>query len=152
LISLWWILRRRLKIIEVIIKPLKFPLKFEGSFSDVKYFVCREVKNMKRIIISAGIVLAVLIALGGITVSAQQIARVKNVDKHKGFVYIDEGKDAGFVMGATVCIYSLSGEQIACGRVRETRKSHHAMIMVNKEESHHIEDGMIAKLVVKKKE
>ena len=107
---------------------------------------------MKRIIIVTGIALAVLIAFGGITVSAQQAARVKNVNKHKGFVYIDEGKDVGFVMGATVCIYSFSGEQIACGRVRETMESHDAMVMVNKEESHHIMDGMEARLVVEKKE
>jgi len=107
---------------------------------------------MKRIIIVTGFALAVLIALGGIAVSAQQVARVKNVNKHKGFVYIDEGKDVGFVMGATVCIYSFSGEKIACGRVRETMESHHAMIMVNKEKSHHIKDGMEAMLVVEKKE
>jgi hypothetical protein len=31
-------------------------------------------------------------------------------------------------------------------------KSHHAMVRVNKEKSHHIEDGMIAKLKVEKKE
>jgi hypothetical protein len=107
---------------------------------------------MKRIIIVAGISLAFLIVLGGITVSAQQTARVKNVNKHKGFVYIDEGKDAGFVMGATVCIYSLSNEQIACGRVRESMESHHSMVMVNKEESHHIMDGMEARLIIEKKE
>ena len=107
---------------------------------------------MERRIIANGIVLAVLIVFGRITVSAQQTARVKNVNKHKRFVYIDEGKDAGFLMGATVCIYSLSGEQIACGRVRETMESQHAMVMVNKEESHHISDGMEARLVVEKKE
>jgi hypothetical protein len=107
---------------------------------------------MKKIIFGAGIVLAVLIALGGITMSAQQTAKVINVNRHKGFVYIDQGINAGFVMGAAVCIYSHSGNQIACGSVRETMKSHHAMVMVNKEKSHHIEDGMIAKLKVEKKE
>jgi len=107
---------------------------------------------MKKFIIVASIAQVVLIALGGITVSAQQAAKVKNVNKHKGFVYIDKGKDAGFVMGATVCIYSLSDEKIACGRVQETMESHHAMVMVNKEKSHHIKDGMEARLVVEKKE
>ena len=107
---------------------------------------------MKRIIISSGIALAILITLGGITVNAQQTAKVINVNKHKGFVYIDQGIDGGFVMGASVCIYSRSGEKIVCGRVRETMKSQHAMVMVNREKSHHIEDGMIAMLVVKKKE
>jgi hypothetical protein len=105
---------------------------------------------MKRIIISASIALVLLIALGGITVGAQQAAKVVNVNKHKGFVYIDQGIDAGFVMGANVCIYSRSGQKIVCGRVRETMKSRHAMVMVNKEKSHHIEDGMIAKLKVEK--
>ena len=107
---------------------------------------------MKKMIFGAGIFLAVLITLGGITVNAQQPAKVINVNKHKGFVYIDQGIDGGFVMGAKVCIYSTSGEKIVCGRGRETMASHHAMIMVNKERSHHIEDGMVAKLVVKKKE
>jgi hypothetical protein len=107
---------------------------------------------MKKIIISAGIALTVLIVLGGIAASAQQKAKVVNVNRHKGFVYIDQGIDAGFVMGAAVCIYSHSRKQIACGRVRETMKSGHAMVKVDKEKSHNIEDGMIAKLKVEKKE
>jgi len=107
---------------------------------------------MKSRIIAYGITLAVIIVFGGIPVSAQQTARVKNVNKHKGFVYLDQGEDTGFVMGAQVCIYSSSGEVIACGRVRRTSESHHAMIMVNKEKSHHINDGMKAMLVVEKKE
>ena len=107
---------------------------------------------MKKFTIIAGIVFFVLIAFGGITAHAQQTANVINVNKHKGFVYIDKGEDAGFIMGANVCIYSTLGEKIACGRIRETMVSHHAMAMVNKEKSHHIEDGMIAKLVVENKE
>jgi len=107
---------------------------------------------MKSRIIAYSITLAVLIVFGGIPVSAQQTAQVMNVNRHKGFVYLDQGEDTGFVMGAQVCIYSSSGEVIACGRVRRTSESHHAMIMVNKEKSHHINDGMKAMLVVEKKE
>ena len=107
---------------------------------------------MKSRIITYGITLSVLIVFGGIPVNAQQTARVKNVNKHKGFVYLDKGEDAGFAMGAIVCIHSSSGEVIACGRVRRTSESHHSMIMVNKEKSHHINDGMEARIVVEKKE
>lgn len=107
---------------------------------------------MKRIIIVVNIALAVLIVLGGITVSAQQTAHVKNVNKHRGFVYIDQGEDVGFEVGSTVCIYSSSDEVIACGKVWRTSESQHAMIRVNKEEALHIKDGMEAKLVVEKKD
>ena len=48
---------------------------------------------MKRRIIAIGITLAVLIVFGGITVSAQQTARVKNVNKHiKGSVKPSKNK------------------------------------------------------------
>ena len=53
---------------------------------------------------------------------------------------IDEGKATGFVMVATVCIYSFSGDIITYGKVQSTSGSH-AMIRVNKEKAIYIKRG-----------
>ena len=45
-------------------------------------------------------------------------AEVTKVKVSRGHVYIDAGKEAGFIMGTDVCFYSLAGEKIACGTVR----------------------------------
>jgi len=107
---------------------------------------------MKRGIIAKSITLAVLIVFAGITANAQQTAQVKNVNKHRGFVYIDKGEDVGFEVGSFVCIYSSSDEVIACGKVSSTSGSRHAMIRIDREKSHYIRNGMKAKLVVEKKD
>jgi len=72
-------------------------------------------------------------------------AEVTKVHRHKGHIYIDEGKDAGYTMGAEVCFYSFSGEEITCGRVRQTSDSH-AMVKVNNRIAKKIKKGMEARL------
>ena len=77
--------------------------------------------------------------------------RVTRINKSKGHVYIDKGKNAGFVMGSTVCIYSFTGEETACGRVRKISESH-AMIEINNRKAKHIKNGMEVMLMVEEKD
>ena len=86
----------------------------------------------------------ILISATSFNVNAQA-AQVTSFNNHRGYVWIDEGKDAGFVMGAAVCIYSFSGDIITCGRVQSTSESH-ATVMVNQEKAIYIKNGMEAKL------
>lgn len=72
-------------------------------------------------------------------------AQVTRINKSKGHIYVDGGKNAGFVMGAKVCIYSIKGEETTCGRVRKTSKSH-AMVEVNNRKAKYIKIGMGAML------
>lgn len=76
-------------------------------------------------------------------------AEVTKIHTSKGHVAIDQGKLAGFTMGAEVCIYSNSGEKIACGHVRRTSDTS-AMVKVNNRLAKKIERGMTAKLITGK--
>lgn len=70
-------------------------------------------------------------------------AEVTKVNVSKGYVYIDAGKEAGFSMGADVCFYSLAGEKIDCGKVRQTSDAK-AMVKVNNRKAKLIKKGMAA--------
>lgn len=72
-------------------------------------------------------------------------AEVTKIHVRKGSITIDEGKPAGFVMGAEVCFYSFSGEKITCGRIRQT-SDNFATVHVDNREAHKIERGMKAVL------
>ena len=72
-------------------------------------------------------------------------AEVTKVNVSQGHVYIDAGKEAGFIMGAAVCFYSDTGEQIACGTVRQT-SAVRATVKVKNREAKLIKRGMEAML------
>lgn len=72
-------------------------------------------------------------------------AEVTKVDGNKGHVYIDQGKDAGFIFGAEVCFYSFTEEEITCGNVRQTSATY-AMVEVNNRLAKLIKKGMKAAL------
>ena len=78
-------------------------------------------------------------------------AEVTRINEGKGLVVINGSKDAGFVMGAIVCFYSDSGEEITCGRVQQTSEGY-ATVKVNKRKARQILFGMDAELVDPKKE
>ena len=77
-------------------------------------------------------------------------AEVTQVHTSKGHISIDEGKNAGFIMGSQVCFYSFSGEEITCGQVRRT-SDNIAMVKVNKRKAKKIKRGMTARLKVSTK-
>ena len=85
------------------------------------------------------------IFIGGVALAAE----VTKVHTNKGQITIDQGKNDGYVMGAEVCFYSFSGEQITCGQVRQTSESS-ATVKVNNREAKKIKQGMEAILMVPK--
>lgn len=92
------------------------------------------------------IVLTVLATAVIFIESAVLAAEVTKVHTSKGHVTIDQGKDAGFTMGAGVCFYSDSGEKITCGQVRRT-SANTAMVKVNNRLAKQIKKGMTARLM-----
>ncbi len=70
-------------------------------------------------------------------------AEVTKVNVSQGHVYIDAGKEAGFVMGADVCFYSAARAKIACGTVRQTSAAR-ATVKVKNREAKLIKRGMWA--------
>jgi hypothetical protein len=78
-----------------------------------------------------------------------QAAQVTRINMNKGLIVIDGNKDDGFIMGATVCFYSASGEEITCGRIQQTSESY-ATVKVNNIDSKRIKYGMEVKILVKK--
>jgi exosome complex RNA-binding protein Csl4 len=76
-------------------------------------------------------------------------AQVTRINTNRGLIVIDGSKDDGFIMGATVCFYSASGEEITCGRVQQTSESY-ATVKVNNREAKKIKNGMEAIIPVEK--
>ncbi len=74
-----------------------------------------------------------------------QAAQVTRINKNSGLIVIDGNKDDGFVIGATVCFYSTSGEEIDCGRIQQTSESY-ATVKINNRKAKQIRYGMEAKL------
>ncbi|UCD90203.1 MAG: hypothetical protein JSW04_01830 [Desulfobacterales bacterium] len=83
--------------------------------------------------------------------SEPMATRITRINRKKGHVYIDRGKNAGFKMGSKACIYLLTGESIACGRVRKISPSH-AMIEINNRKAKQFKNGMEAMLIVEEKD
>lgn len=101
---------------------------------------------MKKIIVFLGVATIVMISVP----SQKSIAlgeQVTRINKNRGLVYIDSGKDSGFVMEATVCIYSFTGEEITCGRIQQTTAAY-SVIKVNNRKAKQIQNGMEAILSV----
>ena len=72
-------------------------------------------------------------------------AQVTRINKNKGLIVIDGNKNDGFVMGAIVCFYSSSGEEITCGSVQQTSGSY-VTVKVNNRKAKQIRYGMEATL------
>ena len=74
-------------------------------------------------------------------------AQVTRINAKKGLIVIDGNKSEGFIMGAEVCFYSTSGEEITCGKVHQTSESY-ATIKVDNRKAIKLEYGMEVKLSV----
>jgi len=86
-------------------------------------------------------VVVTVITYSGIASAAQ----VTRINRNKGHIYINEGKEAGFIIGASVCFFSDSGEIIVCGKIRRTTPSY-AVVKVDKQSAKKIKNGMEAQL------
>ena len=99
--------------------------------------------KIKTILIVLAIVLIATISFES-TVSAAEVTRI---NKNRGLIVINGNKADGFVMGATVCFYSTSGEEITCGRIQQTSESY-VTVKVNNRKAKQIRNGMEAQLFV----
>jgi len=98
--------------------------------------------RIKTFLVALTIILMALTSFKGIVTAAQ----VQRIHKNGRFVFIDAGTKDGFVMGATVCIYTSSGEKFTCGQVQKTSESK-AMVRISREKAIHIKGGMEARLI-----
>ena len=97
--------------------------------------------KIKTVLIALAIVVIATISLES-TVSAAAVTRI---NENRGLIVINGNKEAGFVMGATVCFYSTSGEEITCGSVQQTSESY-VTVKVNNRKAKQIRNGMEAQL------
>ncbi len=86
-------------------------------------------------------IFVVTIVLSTMAVAAQ----VTRIHANKGHIYIDEGKDSGYTMGAEVCFYTTDGQEITCGQIRQTLPGR-AMVQVKNRVAKKIKKGTEAKL------
>jgi hypothetical protein len=91
------------------------------------------------------IVLAIVVASATSFKCNVQAAEVTRINENRGLIVINGNKADGFVMGAKVCFYSSSGEEITCGRVRQTSESY-VTVEVDNRKAKQIRNGMEAQL------
>jgi len=75
-------------------------------------------------------------------------AQVTKINEDKGQVFINEGKDAGFIFGAKVCFSSSSSKEFICGKVLRTSDSYAIVRIKNRRETKQIKIGAEAVLYV----
>jgi hypothetical protein len=105
---------------------------------------CKKVIFMKKtrlLLFSLVIVVIAFISFQSIATAAQ----VTRINARKGLIFIDGSIAEGFVMGAQVCFYASTGEQITCGRVEQASQNY-ARVKVNNQIAKKIQYGMTAKL------
>jgi hypothetical protein len=102
-------------------------------------------KKIKIFLLVLSVMMIATTFYKGIAIAAQ----VTRINVKKGLIVIDGNKNDGFIMGAIVCFYSASGEEITCGRVHQTSESY-ATIKVNNRKAIKIKCGIEAKLSVEK--
>ncbi|UCD32305.1 MAG: hypothetical protein JSW04_12770 [Desulfobacterales bacterium] len=78
-------------------------------------------------------------------------AEVTRMNRNRGHIFINEGKGAGFMKGAKVCFYSVSGEELLCGTILRTTDKY-AVVKVNNRQIRKIKMGTEARLYVGKDE
>jgi hypothetical protein len=101
--------------------------------------------RIKTILIALAIIAIAAISFKSIVMAAE----VTRINKNRGLIVINGNKDDGFVMGAKVCFYSSSGEEITCGRIQQTSESY-VTVKVNNKKARQIRYGMEAKVSAEK--
>ena len=104
---------------------------------------------MKKIKLLLGVLIIIML----VTTSFEDFCRaaeVTRINQSKGQVFINEGKDAGFIFGAKVCFYPSSDKEPICGKVLRTTDSYAIVRIKNVRETKNIEIGSEAILSVEK--
>ena len=112
--------------------------KVSGNLNNVEEGLMNKIKLF---LFAMAIIVIAAISFKSIVMAAE----VTRINKNRGLIVINGSKDDGFVMGATVCFYSTSGEEITCGRVQQTSESY-ATVKVNNRKAKQIRYGMEAQL------
>lgn len=81
--------------------------------------------------------------------SISMAAEVTRIHSSRKYIFINGSIADGFVMGARVCFYSSSGEEITCGRIEQASESF-AKVRVDNRIAKQIKYGMEARLSVEK--
>jgi len=101
---------------------------------------------MQKIKILLG-TLAVLVITAIFFQSLSMAAQVTRIHSSRKYIFINGSIADGYVMGAKVCFYTSSGEEITCGIIEQASESF-ARVRVDNREAKQIRYGMEAKLSV----
>ena len=101
--------------------------------------------RIKTILIALAIIVIAAISFKSIVMAAE----VTRINKNRGLIVINGNEGDGFVMGAKVCFYSSSDEEITCGRIQQTSESY-VTVKVNNRKAKQIRYGMEAKVSAEK--
>jgi hypothetical protein len=93
------------------------------------------------------VALAIMVIAATVFESISMAAQVTRIHSSRKYVFINGSIADGFVMGATVCFYSSSGEEITCGPIEQASESF-AKVRVNNRIAKQIRHGMEARLSV----
>jgi hypothetical protein len=89
--------------------------------------------------------LAIVVIAGTFFESISMAAQVTRIHSSRKYIYINGSIADGFVMGARVCFYSSSGEEITCGPIDQASGSF-ARVRVDNRIAKQIRNGMEARL------
>jgi len=93
--------------------------------------------------------LAIMVIAATFFESISMAAEVTRIHSSRKYIFINGTTADGFVMGAMVCFYSSSGEEITCGTIEQASESF-AKVRVNNRVAKQIRYGMEARLSVEK--
>ena len=93
--------------------------------------------------------LAIMMIAATFFESISMAAEVTRIHSSRKYIFINGTIADGFVMGARVCFYSSSGEEITCGTIEQASESF-AKVRVNNRVAKQIRYGMEARLSVEK--
>jgi len=95
------------------------------------------------------VALAIMVIAATFFQSISMAAQVTRIHSSRKYIFINGSIADGFVMGATVCFYSSSDEEITCGPIEQASESF-AKVRVNNRIAKQIRNGMEARLSVEK--
>jgi hypothetical protein len=93
------------------------------------------------------VTLAITVIAATFFESISMAAQVTRIHSSRKYIFINGSIDDGFVMGARVCFYSSSGEEITCGIIEQASESF-ARVRVDNRIAKQISYGIEARLSV----
>lgn len=101
---------------------------------------------MKKIKLFLGMLITIML----VNTTFCKAAEVTKINQPKGQVFINEGKDAGFIFGAKVCFPSSSNEGMIYGKILRTTDSYSIVKIKDRRETKKIKVGSEVILYIKK--